>query len=87
MTTFLKHDPTHFITAKLLKEIITKHKSRDEELLRRKPEKVQLAELLLRFGKRVVFTNELREALNEEFAEDPKVRKLFYGPEKKDSVG
>ena len=86
MTVFLKHDPNLVITAELLKEIVTKHESRDEQLLRRKPERMQLAELLLRFGKRAVFTNELREALNEEFAEDPEVKELFYGLEK-DPVG
>lgn len=59
MTTLLEHDPDLYITGKVLSAIFRGHRS-DED-------KQQLAQLLLRYEKRVNFTEEVRTTIDRNF--------------------
>ena len=88
INTFLKHDPRLTITADLLINIVRRG-DRDlgmDTQRDRKPQRIRLAELFLRYGKRTDFTDELREMIDREYEHDPEVKELFYKLEKKDAV-
>ena len=79
ITTLLEHDPDLHITGEVLSAIVSGRGS-DED-------KQRLAELLLRYEKRVDFTEEVRTAIDEKFQghSHKDLKALFYKLERKNT--